>query len=90
MSMSNETWFIRYAPIAVPCPKCGGRVWMGSDYDWPPELGGDFIQDRCECEKCKTEWTEENAPKDFSVNGGGYWNVVIPTTDEDVLRWTYD
>lgn len=86
MSMNAETWFMRYAPIAVPCPNCGGRVWFGVDYDWPPELGGDFVQDRCECEKCKAEWTTKNAPKDFSVPGGEYWNVVVPFTDIDFFE----
>ena len=77
MSMSNETWFRKIAYLAVPCPKCGGKVWFGDLYDWPPELGGDYIRDECHCEECKAEWTSDDAPEQFTSKDGECWNINL-------------
>jgi hypothetical protein len=71
-----EIYFIRCAPIAVPCPACGGKVWFGTDYDWPPNLGGDPIEDRCVCAGCKREWTIFDAPDNFMTPDQESWNVT--------------
>lgn len=68
--------WMRHSEMVVPCPNCGGKVWFGADYDWLPELGGEWMRDLCVCEQCKAEWTEATAPKDFSTPDGEFWNVV--------------
>jgi hypothetical protein len=75
--MSNEVWFMKFAPLAVLCPKCGGKVWFGMDYDWPPELGGNYIEDRCQCASCKSEWRVDDAPPEFTAKDGECWNVDL-------------
>lgn len=84
--MGEEIWFVRYAPIAVPCPECGGKVWFGNDYDWPPDRGGNFLADRCVCEKCKREWTVDDAPKEFSSPDGEMWNIVAQEIADDDIN----
>lgn len=78
--MSGEIWFVRYAPIAVPCPSCGGKVWFGHNYDWPPDLGGNYIGDLCKCAGCWQEWTADDAPPEFTSADGAMWNVVVTPT----------
>lgn len=88
MSMSNETWFYRDFPLVVGCPECGGRVWLGTEMDWPAELGGDPIQQLCKCESCYKEWRwedyeypDQELPEAFLTPSGEYFNVAIPTTE---------
>lgn len=73
----DKIYFVPVAPMLVNCPKCAGKVWFGMDFDWPPELGGDYVGDRCICETCKAEWVNEDAPPEFTMieDGESYWNV---------------
>lgn len=79
-SRPREVWFERRLVIAVPCPKCGGKVWLGDNYNWPPELGGDQEYESCVCESCKSEWLTEEAPPEFSADAE-HWNAYLPDTD---------
>lgn len=69
-----------HTPLTVACPKCGGRLWFGEAYDWPPDRGGDFLDHVVECEHCGAEWCTANAPDEFITPSGEYWKVAIPTT----------
>jgi hypothetical protein len=59
--------------MVAPCPDCGGRVQFMSEYDHPPELGGDWLYDFLWCSGCHHEWNEDSAPPRFMSADREYW-----------------
>lgn len=75
MSWNTETWFYPTGDLLTACPNCGGLVTVGTEYDWPAELGGDPVGHKCICNQCRAEWLEDECPPDFATPNGIYWNT---------------
>lgn len=58
--MNGETWQYPSGEFCVLCPKCNtGTLLWEQLFDWPPFLGGDFVDDVIRCTRCGTEWEFE-------------------------------
>lgn len=73
--MNGDTWWRKYKKLNSPCANCGDVVFLGSNYDWIPELGGEFTNDEVRCLTCGSAWLSDEAPKNFFTRNGEYWNV---------------
>lgn len=53
-------WFIENAECVKLCPNCGGKLFWGDVYNWPPDRGGDWQDCEIHCHTCGRQWDSDD------------------------------